>query len=86
MNFGVSDRVRHAEHGEGTVAEKMHDSRTRVAFNNGTEHCYRPSSLTKLALVRRKCDGAPSATFGGASHKLSASSAAEKQHAQGVHV
>ena len=53
VTFGVGDRVRHAKHGEGTVAEKMEDGRTRVAFDIGAEHRYQPSSLTKLTLVRR---------------------------------
>ena len=53
--FGVGDRVRHAEHGEGTVAEKMDDGRTRIAFDSGAEHRYRPAQIAaKLALVRRK--------------------------------
>ena len=46
--FEVGVRVVHPKHGAGVVAELMADGRTRVAFDNGEEHRYKPSSMHKL--------------------------------------
>lgn len=51
--FGLGARVWHQTHGAGTVAELMEDGRTRVTFDNGQEHRYRPSSTAKLLPLRR---------------------------------
>ena len=51
--FSVGARVWHQTHGAGTVAELMEDGRTRVTFDNGQEHRYRPSSTAKLLPLRR---------------------------------
>ena len=39
-------------HGPGVVAELMADGRTRVQFDSGVEHRYKPSSLHKLHVER----------------------------------
>ena len=44
----VGMRVEHPKHGAGVVAERMADGRTRVAYDNGEEHRYKPSSMHKL--------------------------------------
>ena len=44
-------RVRHPTRGEGIVAELMGDGRTRVKFDNGAEHQYKPSSMHKITRV-----------------------------------
>ena len=41
-------RVEHPKHGAGVVAERMADGRTRVAYDNGEEYRYKPSSMHKL--------------------------------------
>ena len=57
----LGTRVRHRERGLGTVTEiLMDDSRTRVAFDNGEEHRYRPASLHKLVAVAEKDNESPS--------------------------
>ena len=38
----------HRKHGEGTVTELMPDGRTRISFDNGEEHRYKPESMHKL--------------------------------------
>ena len=40
--------MEHESRGAGTVVEQMADGRTRVAFDSGEEHRYRPSSMHKL--------------------------------------
>ena len=47
--FAVGARVRHTGRGAGAVAEHMADGRTRIVFDGGEEHRYKPSSLYKLA-------------------------------------
>ena len=49
--FALGTRVRHRERGLGSVTEMMDDGRTRVAFDNGEEHRYKPASLHKLFAV-----------------------------------
>ena len=51
--FSLGARVWHQTHGAGTIAELMEDGRTRVTFDNGQEHRYRPSSTAKLLPLRR---------------------------------
>ena len=46
--FAVGTRVVHESRGAGTVTDLMADGRTRVAFDSGEEHRYRPSSMHKL--------------------------------------
>jgi len=48
FKFAVGDRVRHGLRGIGTVTEHMADGRTRVLFDSGEEHKYKPSSMSKL--------------------------------------
>jgi len=45
----VDTRVQHPEHGVGIVVEIMHNGRTRVMFDSGDEHRYKPDSLHKLS-------------------------------------
>ena len=40
--------MEHPRHGAGVVTELMADGRTRVAYDNGEEHRYKPSSMHKL--------------------------------------
>ena len=35
--------VRHKKHGVGKVVELMVDGRTRILFDSGTEHRYKPA-------------------------------------------
>jgi len=49
--FAVGTAVRHTKHGVGKVVELMVDGRTRVLFDNGKEHRYKPSSVHKLTLA-----------------------------------
>ena len=44
-------RVKHPTRGEGIVAELMGDGRTRVKFDNGEAHQYKPSSMHKITRV-----------------------------------
>ena len=51
FKFAVGDRVRHAKRGLGTVTELMFDGRTRIAFDDGDEHRYKPGpGLDKVTL------------------------------------
>ena len=59
---GIGTRVDHPEHGPGTVLEHMGDGRTRIAFDNGEEHRYKPASLHKI-LGKRKVEQ-PSSSSG----------------------
>ena len=43
--------MEHPRHGAGVVTELMADGRTRVAYENGEEHRYQPSSMHKLVMV-----------------------------------
>ena len=47
-SFGVGARVVHRHRGAGSVLEIMPDGRTRILFDSGEEHRYRPSSMVKL--------------------------------------
>ena len=47
----VGARVWHESRGKGTVTELMEDGRTRVAFDSGEEHRYKPASTQKLVLL-----------------------------------
>ena len=49
--FPLGSRVRHPDRGVGTVTEHMEDGRTRIAFDEGDEHRYKPSSMHKIVLV-----------------------------------
>lgn len=59
--FALRERVVHGVRGAGTVVEHMSDGRTRIAFDSGEEHTYRPSSLHRLVreghekISPRKC-------------------------------
>jgi hypothetical protein len=53
-------RVRHKTRGAGTIIELMEDGRTRVAFDDGEEHRYKPASMKKLVATR---DGLFSVTY-----------------------
>ena len=46
--FEVGARVQHILRGAGVVTEHMEDGRTRVHFDSGEEHRYKPSSMHKL--------------------------------------
>lgn len=46
--FDEGARVRHKTRGLGTVIELMADGRTRVLFDDGDEHRYKPSSMHKI--------------------------------------
>lgn len=46
--FAPSARVFHSSHGPGAVVEIMEDGRTKVRFDNGEEHRYKPSSMHKI--------------------------------------
>ena len=48
FHFALGARVHHESRGAGTVKELMDDGRTRVRFDSGEEHRYRPSSVHKL--------------------------------------
>ena len=43
--------MRHKKHGVGKVVELMVDGRTRILFDSGTEHRYKPASMHKLTLA-----------------------------------
>merc|ERR1712167_328239 len=43
--------VRHQTRGEGEVVECMDDGRTKVRYENGEEHRYKPTSIYKLTMV-----------------------------------
>ena len=47
--FALGARVNHPMHGPGRVVEHMDDGRTRVQFDNGESHRYKPQSLHKLS-------------------------------------
>ena len=47
----VGALVRHSSRGSGVVTEHMDDGRTRVRFDDGDEHRYKPSSMHKLSAV-----------------------------------
>ena len=49
--FALGARVDHPVHGPGRVVEHMDDGRTRVNFDNGESHRYRPESLNKLSTI-----------------------------------
>jgi len=49
--MAVGVRVSHQVHGAGTVTELMPDERTRVAFDKGEEHRYKPKALEKLNVL-----------------------------------
>ena len=51
FEFAVGTRVRHVTRGTGVVTEHMQDGRTRVQFDTGEEHRYKPSSISKLSLA-----------------------------------
>ena len=46
--FAPGDRVVHGTHGPGVVAELLEGGRTKVVFDSGEEHRYKPSSMYKL--------------------------------------
>ena len=46
--YDVGTRVCHPSRGPGKVVELMEDGRTRVAFESGEEHRYKPESMYKL--------------------------------------
>jgi uncharacterized protein (UPF0216 family) len=52
--FQVGTRVKHPTHGAGVVAELMEDGRTRIVFDEGEEHRYRPASMHKLQAELRE--------------------------------
>ena len=54
----VDTRVQHPTHGVGIVVEIMHNGRTRVMFDSGDEHRYKPDSLHKLS-----APGAPGLSY-----------------------
>ena len=67
LKFGVGDRVKHSQRGEGTVTELMADGRTRVKFDSGEEHRYKASSTSKLVLIKAaEVDGGVSDANGSA--------------------
>ena len=73
--FAVGTRVLHPSRGAGTVTELMEDeSRTRVAFDSGEEHRYKPSSMHKFSLLETTTGSEPAAAS--ASAASSAASAA----------
>ena len=46
--YAVGAKVVHVERGPGEVIELMEDGRTRVKFDSGEEHRYKPTSMHKL--------------------------------------
>ena len=51
--YHLGTRVYHELRGPGTVTQILEDGRTRIHFDNGEVHRYRPSSVHKLHLLRR---------------------------------
>lgn len=49
--FKLHARVTHQSRGAGTVIELMEDGRTRIRFDCGEEHRYRPSSMHKISAL-----------------------------------
>ena len=49
FTFEVGVRVRHPHRGPGVVAERLADGRTRVDFENGEQHRYKPAAMHKLS-------------------------------------
>ena len=47
-SFGVGARIVHRQRGAGVVLEIMPDGRTRILFDSGEEHRYKPASMRKL--------------------------------------
>jgi len=47
-SFGVGARIVHRHRGAGCVLEIMPDGRTRILFDSGEEHRYKPASMRKL--------------------------------------
>ena len=58
----AGSRVRHEAHGVGTVVEHMDGGLTRVKFDNGEQHTYKPSSLHKLIALEEGEDAASKVT------------------------
>ena len=56
-HFAVDTRVVHPKHGVGIVVELMHNGRTRVVFDSGDEHRYKPDSLKKLSEYHESAPG-----------------------------
>ena len=55
----VGERVRHAQHGDGTVEEHMSDGRTRIKFDSGDEHRYKKLSMDKILRISDNGELAP---------------------------
>ena len=55
--FALGARVDHAVHGPGRVVEHMNDGRTRVLFDSGQSHRYKPQSLHKLSRQGSSAEG-----------------------------
>ena len=84
MGIEVGVRLNHPERGPGIVVEIMEDGRTRVRFDSGEEHRYKPSSLTKLTLVRRaQLTGRELSARGPSTARCNASEAKSSTHDEG---
>ena len=74
--FAVGTRVKHPTRGNGTVTELLQDeSRSRVLFDSGEEHRYKPSSMHKIVPLEIAA-GAAAAPAPPASTSASASASA----------
>ena len=47
--FALGARVSHPQRGPGEVVEHLSDGRTRIRFDAGDEHRYKPTSLGKIS-------------------------------------
>ena len=54
MRDDVGARVVHKMHGAGAVVEILEDGRTRIRFDSGEEHRYKPASMHKLKHIALK--------------------------------
>ena len=86
LAYAVGARVLHVTRGPGTVAEHMEDGRTRIAFDSGDEHRYRPSSMHKMKALSTAAGSAASdgAANGEPAARPAAAATAPRKHQAGL--